>query len=56
MLIGQVEKAKKYTIIYNFCLVNNKIAPILYQFCTNKYIVFLTLGLYPKNKKKGEKL
>lgn len=51
MFVGQVEKKRKYTIVYKFCLVNKRIALLFNQLSTNQYIVFLKYGLYPKNKK-----
>lgn len=54
MLVGQVEKEKNNTIVYNICLVNAKITLFLNQFYTSSYIVFLKYGLYPKNINKGE--
>lgn len=51
MLVGQVEKNRKYTIVYNICLVNEKIALLFNHKTTIQYIEFLKYGLYPKNKK-----
>lgn len=56
MLIGQVERKKIYANFYYICLAFIRIA-LLFNLCmTTSYMEFLKLGLYPKNKKKGEKL
>lgn len=56
MLIGQVERKKIYANLYHICLAVIKIA-LLFNLClTTSYMEFFELGLYPKNKKKGEKL
>lgn len=52
----QVERKKIYASFYYICLASIKIALLCNLYMTTSYIEFFELGLYPKNKKKGEKL
>ena len=51
MLIGQVEKQRNHTNLYQSCLVCIKITLVFNQFLTSLYIVFFEYGIYPKNMK-----